>query len=271
MKKVCRINGINLYYEITGKGKPLLFLHGLGSSSYDWKEQVKFFSENYKVITIDLRGHGKSDKPSGDYSIKLFADDIAKFIKYLNIAPVNIIGLSMGGMIAFQLAADAPDLIESMTIVNSLPKVVLESFKEKIFVEIRYLIIRFLGLRFFSKIIGKLLLPKKEDIPIRRDIAKRFVLNDKKAYLKSFKAIIGWSAAESLNDIKIPVLIIASDKDYLPLELKKKYMKKIPNAKLVIISDAHHLVPVEKPEEFNAVLAEHLLSLCRASEQTKIL
>ena len=58
-------NGINLYYEIHGEGQPLLFIHGLGSSTRDWEFQVQEFSKAYKVITFDLRGHGQSDKPKG--------------------------------------------------------------------------------------------------------------------------------------------------------------------------------------------------------------
>ena len=68
-------NKINLYYEVTGEGQPLLFSHGLGSSARDWELQVGEFSKNYQVITIDLRGHGRSDKPAGPYSMSMFAAD----------------------------------------------------------------------------------------------------------------------------------------------------------------------------------------------------
>ena len=96
-------NGIDLNYEIIGQGPPLLFIHGLGSSGQDWEQQVAFFSKNYNVIIVDVRGHGASAKPPGPYSIQLFADDISSFIRTMDISPVHVVGISMGGMIAFQL------------------------------------------------------------------------------------------------------------------------------------------------------------------------
>ena len=73
-----QINGIAEHYEIFGQGQPILFIHGLGSSSRDWEYQIDYFSKMYRVITIDVRGHGQSDKPPGPYSVPLFAADTAK-------------------------------------------------------------------------------------------------------------------------------------------------------------------------------------------------
>ncbi|MBW2181672.1 MAG: alpha/beta fold hydrolase, partial [Deltaproteobacteria bacterium] len=101
-----KVNNLDLNYEMTGKGQSVLFVHGLGSSSRDWEEQVNYFSKDYQVVTIDVRGHGLSDKPPGPYSIKLFSDDTAALITSLDLSPVHIAGISMGGMIAFQLAME---------------------------------------------------------------------------------------------------------------------------------------------------------------------
>jgi len=80
-----QVNQIGLYYESSGQGEPLLFIHGLGSSSRDWEYQVPCFTERYRVVTPDLRGHGKSDKPPGPYSSLQFACDIAELIRSLDI------------------------------------------------------------------------------------------------------------------------------------------------------------------------------------------
>lgn len=99
-----KINDIDMYYEIHGEGDPLLLIHGLGSSSRDWEYQIPQLLKLYKVITIDLRGHGKTSKPKGPYSIRGFADDVASFLEAFNIKQVNILGLSMGTATGFELA-----------------------------------------------------------------------------------------------------------------------------------------------------------------------
>src|SRR6266545_4358239 len=96
MPKV-QCNDINLYYEVNGKGQPLLFIHGLGSSARDWESQVQEFSRTYQVITFDLRGHGQSDKPAGPYTMSMFASDAAALLKRLGIESANVVGLSLGG------------------------------------------------------------------------------------------------------------------------------------------------------------------------------
>ena len=68
------INNININYQTTGEGSPILFIHGLGSSVRDWEMQEPYFSREYRVITLDVRGHGKSDKPPGPYDVPLFAN-----------------------------------------------------------------------------------------------------------------------------------------------------------------------------------------------------
>jgi len=121
------VGDIELYYDITGKGQPILLIHGLGSGARDWEMQVPLLSQYFQVVTVDVRGHGQSDKPPGPYSIPLFAADTIELIRSLDIAPVHVIGISMGGMIAFQVAVDAPEMVKSLVIVNSGPEFVLRS------------------------------------------------------------------------------------------------------------------------------------------------
>src|SRR5947207_2466572 len=111
-------NGVDLYYEVHGSGEPVLLIHGLGSSTRDWAPQVPALSQRFQVIAFDVRGHGRSAKPKQRYSVKLFAADTAALIRTLDIAPAHVIGISMGGMIAFQLAVEAPQLVRSLVIVN---------------------------------------------------------------------------------------------------------------------------------------------------------
>ncbi|TFG47851.1 MAG: alpha/beta fold hydrolase, partial [Anaerolineales bacterium] len=127
-----KIGGIEFYYEIHGYGEPFLLLHGLGSSTRDWELQMGHFSNYFQVITMDLRGHGLSGKPPGPYSVRLFAADAAELLKVLSVHPAHILGISLGGMVALQLAVDYPDLCQSLVVVNSTaemkPKTLNEIF-----------------------------------------------------------------------------------------------------------------------------------------------
>jgi 3-oxoadipate enol-lactonase len=94
-----RVHDIELYYEDVGQGPVLLLIHGLGSSIRDWEKQIVDLSQHFRVIMFDVRGHGRSDKPPGPYSIPLFATDTAELLKSLGIGSAHVVGISMGGMI----------------------------------------------------------------------------------------------------------------------------------------------------------------------------
>lgn len=252
------VRDIDLYYEIAGQGQPILFIHGLGSSSRDWEPQVAFFAKHYQVVTFDVRGHGQSGKPPGPYSIPLFATDTAELIKSLGIAPAHIIGISMGGMIAFQLAVSAPDLVRSLVIVNSGPEFILRTFKERIGGLQRLLIVRLLGMRKMGQVLSKRLFPKPEHKELRRVFVERWAENDRRAYSDAMRAIVGWSVSDRLGDIRSPTLVIAADEDYAPVSLKEAYIAKMPQAELVVIADSRHATPAERPEQFNEALMAFL-------------
>jgi pimeloyl-ACP methyl ester carboxylesterase len=252
------INDIDLYYETAGQGQPVLFIHGLGSSSRDWEPQVAFFSKDYQVVTFDLRGHGQSQKPPGPYSMQLFARDTAELLKQLNLTPVHIVGISLGGMIAFQLTVDNPELAKSLVIVNSGPEVVVRSLKDRWQVFLRTSIVHLLGMRKMGEVLSKRLFPKEEQAALRETFASRWAENDPKAYLATLRAIVGWSVAEHLEKIGLPTLVIAADEDYTPVAAKEAYVGKMQQADLVVIEDSRHGTPIERPEEFNEVVRTFL-------------
>jgi pimeloyl-ACP methyl ester carboxylesterase len=253
-----RVRDLDLYYEVAGEGQPLLFIHGLGSSSRDWERQTPFFAARYKVAAYDVRGHGQSDKPPGPYRIPQFAADTAGLIQALGLAPAHVVGISMGGRIAVQLAVDAPDLVRSLIIVNSAPEFVACSLKERLQISQRFLIVRLLGMRKMGEVLGKRLFIKPEQADLRRLFADRWAENDQRAYLDSMRAIVGWSVADRLSSIRCPTLVIAADGDYTPVEQKQAYVARLPSAELVVIEDARHAVPVERPEQFNEAVAAFL-------------
>jgi pimeloyl-ACP methyl ester carboxylesterase len=251
-------NGINLYYEIHGQGQPLLFIHGLGSSARDWEFQMAEFAKAYQVITFDLRGHGQSDKPAGPYSMSMFAADTVGLLKALGIENPHVIGLSLGGGVAFQMAVDASLPIKSLTIVNSTPELIVHTFQEQMMVWQRIIIVKLLGMKKMGEVLSKRLFIKPEQEDIRQTFVARWAENDQRAYLNAMRALVGWSVTARIGSIQCPTLVITADQDYSPLSVKEAYTAMIPGAQLAIIPDSRHATPVERPQEFNLVLQKFL-------------
>jgi len=108
---LARLNGINISYKVEGQGEPLVMIMGFTASRLGWMPQVRFFRKHYRVITFDNRGVGRSDKPPGPYSTRMMAEDTVKLMDLLGIEKAHIMGLSMGGMIAQELAIGYPQRV----------------------------------------------------------------------------------------------------------------------------------------------------------------
>jgi 3-oxoadipate enol-lactonase len=257
----CSTNGINLFYQDQGKGAPLLFLHGLGSSSEDWKMQIEAFAKDYRVIAIDVRGHGRSDKPEGPYNIPLYASDIRNLLDTLAIERFHLVGFSMGGMISFQLAVNMPARIKSLIIVNSAPAVPYNTLKEKLEIFLRLATIHTLGMNMLAKLIGKRLFPESQQKVLYQQFIERMKYNPKHTYIQVLKSILGWDVRPELSDLQMPVLIISADNDYTPVSYKQEYQQLISNSSLVVIEDSRHATPNDQPEKLNQEVFHFLSSL----------
>lgn len=256
-------NGIKLYYEIHGTGEPLLFIHGLGSSARDWEAQAKFFSADYRVILVDLRGHGQSDKPKEEYSILQFSADVHVFLDVLEIESAHVVGLSLGGVIALQFALDHPHRIRSLVPVNSFVELPFQTFSEKMEIWKRNTIVSLLGMRKMGKLLAGRLFPKDDQEELRDVFIERWAENDKQSYLSAFKSMVGWSVRDRLGELDVPVLVLSAEHDYISIAAKAEYVSDMPGAELVVIEDSHHGLPAEKPEEFNHAVTGFLNGLDR--------
>ena len=253
-----RVNGVELYYEIHGEGEPVLLIHGLGSSTRDWDLQVPALASQFKVITFDVRGHARSEKPRQRYSVKLFTDDTAALIRALDVGPVHVIGISMGGMIAFQLAVDAPELVRSLVIANSGPAMPIKTLAQRLMIWTRIAIVNTRGMRKMGEVLAARLLPKPEHAAARRDFIERWAENDPVAYLSALKGLVNWSVMDALPRIDRPVLVLTGDQDYTPVAFKQAYTALMKRAELVVIQDSRHFTPIDRPEPFNAALLSFL-------------
>jgi pimeloyl-ACP methyl ester carboxylesterase len=264
-----RVRDVRLYYEDreppgeAGRRAPLLLLHGLGSSARDWRAQMDFFSKTRRVFALDLRGHGRSGAPPGPYSISLFAGDAADAVRRLGLGDpddpfggVHVAGLSMGGMVALQLALDAPALVRSLTVVNSGVDCRARTPRQRRRLWQRRLALRFLSMRRVGALLGRRLFPTRPDL--QYEMTERWAANDPAAYRASFEAVMDWSVRARVPDIAAPTLVVAADGDYLPLSSYRAYAGRIPGAELAVLEGTRHAAPVEAPEVFNEVLGAFL-------------
>jgi 3-oxoadipate enol-lactonase len=251
-------NQINQYYEVAGRGQALVFIHGLGSSIRDWEYQTPVFSKEYLVITYDLRGHGQSEKPDGPYTIAMFTDDLASLLEGLQVKSAHIVGISLGGAIALQLSLTYPAMVRSLTIVNSGPSLGGTPEQAQQEIERRVGIVKQFGMRAMGQSLGPALFPEPKHASKRGAFIERWAENEPNAYIEATRSMLGWDVTDKLSAIYCPTLIVASDQDYTPVAMKKAYAELIPNVQLEVISNAHHAVPIEQPQEFNNTLAQFL-------------
>jgi len=250
------VKGIDFHYSIAGSGPPVLLIHGLGSSLYDWEQQVSEFSKHYTVITFDVRGHGQTEKPPGPYSVEMFADDALHLMLALEFRYVHVVGLSMGGMIGLQMALDAPKFVRSLVVANSGPYVPQDTFQQKMEIFQRKILFRLFSMRRIGEVIGARLFPEPHEERLLEMFVDRWAENDKRAYMDATESLLKWDVRDRLPEIGCPVLVLASELDYTPVEAKQEYMKSLKKSELVVIPGARHAVAKSAPEAFNkAVLA----------------
>ena len=114
-----KVGDINMYYEVHGEGIPLVLIHGLGADTNAWMFQMPELATKYKVVIFDNRGVGQTDTPDIPYSAQMMADDTADLMDALNIAEAHILGYSLGGFIAQELAIKYPQKVRSLILATS--------------------------------------------------------------------------------------------------------------------------------------------------------
>ena len=222
-----KINGINLYYEIYGTGKPLIFLHGNGGSIRGAGTMIEYFKKYLKVIAIDSRGHGKSiDTITKQLTYVQMANDIKVLLDSLNIDSAFVQGQSDGGILGLLLAINFPGKISK-----------LATF----------------GANMFP---GKKALVDEIDNLILDTVKATKNFNTKRLFsLMAYQPNI---TEKDLQKIKCPVLIMSGDRDAIKLEHSIKIFNNIANSNFFVMPGATHAGSSEKPELFDLVLLDFL-------------
>lgn len=261
------VNNINIHYADEGSGQPLLLLHGLGSSVPDWEHQIPAFAQHFRVIAPALRGHGRTDKPKGPYSIGMMSDDAFGLLDALDIRSCHVLGFSMGGAIAFQMAVDSPKRVRTLVILNSQPSFEVDHWRKHLFVLVRIAMARIIGMERMSRFVAKKLFPGPGQAHLREKMISRHGKNDPDVYLAAVNALKGWTVKEWIGGLHMPTLIVAADEDYTSVEEKQAYVSELPNARLEVIDDSRHASHIDQTERFNEVVLEFLLAHAAGDEQ----
>src|SRR5215470_2280147 len=127
------INGIDVYYEEHGSGDPLLLIMGLAADSVAWMFQLPDFSAKYRTIVFDNRGVGRTSKPAGPYTISQMADDAAGLLDSLDVRRAHVLGVSMGGMIAQEIALRHPERVRGLVLGCTYPEPDAEAEQQRQF------------------------------------------------------------------------------------------------------------------------------------------
>jgi 3-oxoadipate enol-lactonase len=255
------VNGIRLRYETWGVGlAPLVLLHGLGSSADDWFLQLPAFAPFYLCVAADLRGHGLSEKPAGRYSVGLFAADVGELLRELDLPPAHILGLSLGGMVAQQLALAQPQVVRSLVLINTLPGL-WPPPRQIVRVGLRRLTPpwRTPDMAQVAKRVAVDLFPDPTAGFFRAQAAARIAANDPAAYRRATMAVAGFWPGSALKRIVCPTLIIAGEADrVVPGIYQARLRRALPHARYVSIPGVGHACNIDRPDVVNAAILEFL-------------
>ncbi len=239
-----------------GVGQPLILVHGLGSSLETWKHNIDYFSNYFRVYALDMLGFGFADKPRIDYKIDIFVEFLKDFLDALKLYSVNLIGNSLGGLIA---------LLFSLKYESRVNKLILES-ASGLETEARDIIKSFMGDWWtLSKIKNFYKIVYYRPIIDEKTLESRFELinnpDAKYAYISTLNMPRDWAdLPEKLKAFKKQTLIIWGKNDkIIPVKYAYEYHRLIENSKLVIFDETGHVPHAEKPEEFNKVVVDFLI------------
>ena len=242
-----------------GLGHAVLLVHAIGCDHRMWDGLGEALSPRFRVIRMDVRGHGKSAVTDGPYSLDQLADDARDLLDSLAIEKAHWVGLSMGGMIGQAFALRHPKRLDKLVLANTTSSYGTQgpemwAARVKAVSEGGMAAIRELAMqRYFTDEF------RASDADIVDRIGEGFVATDPVGYIACCNAIRDLDFTGDLHRIKAPTLVIAGEKDVgTPVAMSKAIADAIPGAKLAVIPGAAHLSALENPEAFNRLVLDFL-------------
>jgi pimeloyl-ACP methyl ester carboxylesterase len=256
--------GIKLYYEVHGEGRPLVLIGGIAQQICMWNYQIEELKNDFTVVVFDGRGTGRSDKPEKEYSVDIFADDVKTIINTLSLGKPHILGVSFGGFIAQKVAYKYKSLIDKLILVNTAfggPGYISPSMEV-----LNNMLYGAQGSNPVEKGINSLSFSFTDEyFKNNRDKIKELVecllKNPQPNYAYQGQVFAGatFNMESESKEIKNETLVIVSELDrVVPKENGIMLQQNIPNSKLTKITNAGHLSFIEKYQEFNISVKEFL-------------
>jgi len=256
-----RANGLEIAYTLVGKGPPLLFVHGAGEDSRAWRPQLAALSDEFTVAAWDEPGAGRSSDVPADFGLADYADCLSALIEALALAPAHVAGLSWGGTLVQELYRRHPELVATLILVDTYAgwKGSLSEAEVNARVEGARQMLAAPAEEFDPTLPGLFAGdPPAEFVPLLEQIAADVRPQSLRVQLSLMAET---DQSDLLPRIAVPTLLIWGELDARsPLTVAHRFEKAIPNAKLVLISNAGHVSNLEQPERFNDAVRE----FCRA-------
>ena len=248
----------HIYIGDEGKGFPLILIHGFLGSSKMWEPQINFFKNNFRVITPDLPGFGKSNKAKSHNSIQSIANLLMDCLEEKKIDKFYLLGHSMGGMIVQEMAKKYGNKIVKLICYSTGPRGEMPGRFESVDQSRENL--KKKGLEITVKNIAKTWFVRKENAKYFDICIEAGKQTSMKAADDSLIAFKNWNGVDTLKNIKNETLIVWGDQDKsYNLEQIKTLEKSIKKSKLVIFKNCAHNVHLEQPDQFNNAIKNFLL------------
>jgi pimeloyl-ACP methyl ester carboxylesterase len=255
-------NGVHLWVEEEGSGPPLLLIMGLGASLDSWFGQRHAFGIRHRVIMFDHRGVGRSACPPPPWTIADMAADAIGVLDALGIASAPVLGVSMGGMIAQEMAIGWPERVERLVVAMSFARP--EALRRTLLLHRRWA--RLQGADSFDESVANLawlVSPQSLNDPARMaavlEVLRGLPPLPAESYAHQIDAIIEHDTLGRLGSVRAPTLVLAAPDDVLtPVFLNQEIAAAIPGAELRILASGSHAVLLEDPEQFYRAVLDWL-------------
>jgi len=259
----CRVHGVDLYYEEKGEGEPLLFINGLSGDHLYFKSPVRTFRKRFRCLAFDNRDVGQSSYVDQPYSIRDLAEDALGLMDSLGLPPATVVGSSMGGMIALEMALLRPDQVRGLVLVGTLARTD-DWFRRTLhaFEHIRRNVPD--AAAFFEKIMPWWVSHRYLEHADRAEwlcwmLRKNPHAQGLDGFLRQVAAMMEHDVAAQLGRIRCRTLVLVGAHDMvIPLRYSEELARLIPGARLGLLENVGHAALLEDPEQFNVRLAEFL-------------
>ncbi|RKP53273.1 alpha/beta fold hydrolase [Pararobbsia silviterrae] len=257
-------NDVRLHYFTCGIGRPVMLIHGFTNAGMTWMQQIPALTfAGYRVIVPDLRGHGLSDPATAVATVEDLARDLIALLDDLELDRSAICGLSLGGMVAMQLALDYPDRVDKLIVANSQASFAMPELESVVDGWIKLFAQPEGPLKRFEATWPAMLNGAFRESAAGRAAFESWSLLAKRTSGASLSHIARgmryFDVSERLAEIRQPTLVVAGDEDRLfPVQNVRSISESIPNAEFELIQGAAHISSLDSPDAFNRLLLRAL-------------